>query len=162
MKVYIVEGSCGEYSSYTSWAVCVVRTQERANELVRKLTDLQEYTAKILHGDFADFEKSYHIANPYPVGPKMPQAPTSYNIKNKKMLAQAIDVYHRQYEKYKVHLNEFIQVREKHFKDRQAAIDAWFAEHFSPAEELKEVLPFVDIKSIANNSYGSIETEMID
>ncbi len=47
MKIYIVEGSTGEYSDRSEWVVCAFRSKEKAEELASKAT----LRAKELQGE---------------------------------------------------------------------------------------------------------------
>lgn len=42
MKVYIVQGSTGEWDDYCEWAVCVCATEEIAERKIKELKDLMK------------------------------------------------------------------------------------------------------------------------
>lgn len=63
MKIWIVEGSTGEYSDRTDWVVCAYRTEEQAQEHAWKAMLRAKELAKINWNHYKD--KFKNVVNEY-------------------------------------------------------------------------------------------------
>lgn len=72
MKVYVVCGSCGEYSDRTDWNIIIVRSEQRAEEIVSKLKALQKHNNEFNIRAYEEFEKPYRSNNVVAKGPERP------------------------------------------------------------------------------------------
>ena len=75
IKVYVVGGSSGEYEDFKTWDVCACSSENKAKEIVDKLTELNQFNF--------DFAKKVNDTYPYYYGlseklPPQPQASEEY------------------------------------------------------------------------------------
>lgn len=66
-KIYVVIGSCGEYSDHSEWPVCYFTKEEDAKEYVVKCTEIGN---KIRAGEPGFYNYAYIQQNPHPLDPQ--------------------------------------------------------------------------------------------
>ena len=65
-EIYVVFGSCGEYSDHTEWPICYLNKEEDAKEYVRLCTEIGN---KIRAETKEHFPYWTPEANPHPLDP---------------------------------------------------------------------------------------------
>lgn len=161
MKVYIVEGSQGEYSAHTSWLVCACLSQDKAQEIARKIEELQEYN-RIHSEEMRKFLSTWDSENRLSNCPVRPIDVGSMKLERRS--AKHNEVNKRNIFRYQEQMNSYMTERTEHSKKRDQAKKDWFAKTFQPPADLLEFNRYLEYNGdyASNASYSVLETELID
>lgn len=83
-KIYIVMGSCGEYSDHTTWQIAAYKTEEEARKHVEKAAERFSELNLKYHEDVYAIPKK---ENEYDAGMHVDYTGTRYYVKE-------VDLYH--------------------------------------------------------------------
>jgi hypothetical protein len=80
--IYVVVGSCGDYTEHSHWNVIATHSEDRAEELRSKLQQLANYN-KQYNTIKNEFIHEFRKNNPMVAGPRQPRASEEYIQFNK-------------------------------------------------------------------------------
>lgn len=170
-------GSCGEYSDRSDWNIVVVRSEQRAEEIVDKLKRLQLHNTEFQKRAYEEFETPYRKNNV--LAAKSPERPLFDSVANGELrrLQKIIEVkaatlddkqrYKELQKEWLVVCNahsekvrEYYEMHSQYEEIFQLARKQWKSENYNLPQELLEVVKIG--KNGYDNRYSYQEIELED
>jgi outer membrane biogenesis lipoprotein LolB len=177
-KVYVVTGSCGDYSERQDWSVCAFTTDKRAEEFAVKLKELQEFNAAFRIRMQTEFEQPHAAAFDWWKLPTKPKASLmlhtaqkvcaeNNNAANKKLFRQLQQEHLERIQKWEVKYEAARKARAEQLEEFEFARAAWIKENYNPPVELNETMPYNrDLEKSFSyrdyTEYSSYELDLLD
>jgi hypothetical protein len=178
MKTYIVTGTHGEYSDRSDWNVCIVHSEERAQEIVKKLGELCEYNESFggrirpeftlpyeaTHQKPSLFPASLEKSRPSPEHAALIDACShgrgtpelKKKLKEFNLLREQENKVARQEQKerYKIDNDWYSLMKENEEK--------WIKDNYNPPEHLKEMMAYCARNHYSDSHYDYEECPVLD
>lgn len=182
MKIFIVQGECGEWSDHNEWTICAFVSEAKAEALVFELETLQKFNDNFCKREHVEFDAAYIASGaneiePAPVRPEVPEGWRDLNqlcshgkgtSKHKKSLNVLQRLHLANCEAYKKAHEAWYKLDYARADRMLAARRVWFQENYNPGPNLELASKYINgndngyRRFNTDRKYSFYETELIE
>lgn len=165
--IYMVEGTCGEYSDRSEWPVCAFTDEGKAKSLVEKLNELEKFNDEFHKRIHNEFEANYIDPVGLPPAPTYPDVPEGFHAyqeanshgkgtpETKQKFKELQKLHQQNVDAYKEVSGAWGRLQSEAYERKQKAQDEWFKTNYIVPEHLTEAVPFIKYNGGYRSYYDS-------
>jgi hypothetical protein len=169
-KIFIITGTCGEYSDRNDWNICATFSKERAESLVEKLNRLSVFNAEFDKRVYDEFEIPYRESHIDVAAPSFRPAPTpefravmdacshgNGTPEFKARLRELQKEHIQRIDEYNKEHRRLYDIKLKADKVMSDAKEEWKKQNYHPTFDLEEVMPLCSGSRGTRYDYSEVE-----